>query len=237
MGSLGMFGTVARTKADLLSTVTKPIEKSKMIARSTLEILYSDGTRAIRYHDTDVITFNVDGSYVLNSGGHRTLTTRNRINDAIIGSIVWQEKGQWYVNGKWFYDGITFSADRDLLSEVKEPDTAKINRLKKDIKKFTDQIDSLNSLPVPDSGDCWFCLMKEEKSRKPLGDCTADHSHLISHLEENYLTGSLIINALREKGYTEKQFGYVYNVGCRSIVKRAVSTYLKKRLIIGTATR
>lgn len=52
---------------------------TKRVANNTLEVNYEDGKRAIRLHNTDVITF--DGNKItLNSGGWHTRTTMERIN-------------------------------------------------------------------------------------------------------------------------------------------------------------
>ncbi len=51
---------------------------------------------AIRYHATDVVTYHKDGRIVLNSGGYRTMTTKDRMN-CYSPASVYQESGLWYV--------------------------------------------------------------------------------------------------------------------------------------------
>ena len=76
-----------RNKADILSGVS-PLEiiaTSKVIARNTVEYTTDDGIRRIRYHDTNVISFLKGmGNYIhIDSGGFNTMTTRNRVNEAL----------------------------------------------------------------------------------------------------------------------------------------------------------
>lgn len=65
-----------------------------------------DGYRfAICLHSTDVVEICMDGNYILNSGGWRTVTTKSRINQySPIG--VCQKKGVWYINDQPFRDGM-----------------------------------------------------------------------------------------------------------------------------------
>ncbi len=70
-----------------------------------------NGTTHIRYHQTDVVSFD-DHSITLRTGGWKTVTTKSRMNQAShqfnLGYGVSQRKGQWYVSRwnsaefKWF---------------------------------------------------------------------------------------------------------------------------------------
>src|SRR5947207_166547 len=51
---------------------------------------------AIRYHDTDIVTILPDDTYVLNSGGYRTATTKQRIA-ALAPGRLYQKDFTWYV--------------------------------------------------------------------------------------------------------------------------------------------
>ena len=59
---------------------------------------------AIRLHNTDIITITPDG-WILNSGGFRTRTTKQRIND-FTNARVYQEKFEWFIGDKPFEDGM-----------------------------------------------------------------------------------------------------------------------------------
>lgn len=84
----------------------------------------------IRYHDTVVIAFMIDGTIVLDSGGWRTVTTKKKMNVFMPNPLsVWQEKGKWYVAlDDWrkpnppvvaFEDGMHLRMGRDDKWEVK----------------------------------------------------------------------------------------------------------------------
>ena len=218
-----MFGTKDRTKADILSGVEKPVDvkKSRKLARSTVRVVYLDGTEAIRYHDTDVVTFHPNGNVTLDAGGKfRTATTKSRINEHS-GLCLHQEKCIWYVGSEQsnkvpFYDGITFDKDGKLVTEVIEPDTDKINKTKKAIKRFVSQIDDLEEIPMPELGDCLLCRAKQT-------------SCLREHIKENYLHGTLIYNALEQKGYQDPIF--IMRMNIKDSIKRALYDYMKRALL------
>lgn len=211
-----------RTKRDLLSGVKEEVQKAKLVARSTLYIEYVSGRRAIRYHDTDVVTWNLNGTITLNSGGFRTSTTKNRINEYTHARIS-QIDGIWYLgDGSFFYDGTVIYPDGKLFSERREPPISENEKIKKQIKKFVSQIDKLEKLPIPSPGDCWLCLCESQHPESP---CDS----LRMHLKENYLHGHLILCALKSSGYQDHQLPYVWQ--SKDIVKRALAKHLRKALI------
>lgn len=82
------------------------------------------------------------------------------------------------------------------------------------------------------AGDCWYCLMRGEDGTT-LGDSSASHEHLISHIEEDYRMASLAINALEECGY---RVPAVILAHSRSSVPRAIRRYLEARLLVGASS-
>lgn len=74
----------------------------KQVARNTFEVYYKNGIRAIRFHHTDIITFYKDGSFMLNHGGYKTVTTKKRMNHFIRnGFKIFQKDYQWYICYWW----------------------------------------------------------------------------------------------------------------------------------------
>lgn len=61
---------------------------------------FTDGTQidliAVRLHETQVVKFYPDGRVTLHTDGHRTVTTKERINHFITGKV-------WQKNHVWFY--------------------------------------------------------------------------------------------------------------------------------------
>jgi hypothetical protein len=73
--------------------------RSKKIANNTLRIELQDGGYAIRFHDTNVLTFSADGKSVkLDSGGYRTRTTKERMSEYLPeGLSITQKNWEWYI--------------------------------------------------------------------------------------------------------------------------------------------
>ena len=212
------------------------ITTSKKIGNNTFEVNYNNGDRVIRLHNTNIITFKNDGSIILNSGGWKTLTTKDRINN-FSGLTICQKAYNWYViikndynNLIAFYDGMTFNSNLELITDNKTIDLKKQNKTKNQIKKYVSLIDKMETLPFPNNGDCFYCSMKEIKTNRPLGDLTKS-DHLNHHIKEGYLHGSILINAMRESGYTDDQIGIHYQMNYKDTFKRSLYKYLFKRLI------
>lgn len=73
--------------------------KAKRIENNTYEIINDDGSRAIRLHDTDIITFTNKGTIILSSGGWQTKTTKDRLNKYLPDNIrINQKNYNWTVN-------------------------------------------------------------------------------------------------------------------------------------------
>lgn len=221
------------TKKDMLSDCTKEIVSSKLVARNTVRIEYADGTKAIRFHHTDIITWLPNGNMVLSSGGWRTMTTKDRISQ-FAGKDVWvrQNKGVWYVNGQDFYDGMVVTAKGKLVSKAVSNNLPAIEKMKKKINKFC-QLLTKDNIPMPNGGDCWLCCLRTDKG-VPMADAFGkqDNDHLAQHVKEGYMHGSLIVNAMREKGFADNQIGYyLHGTFGVDVMRRAIRTYLQKRLI------
>lgn len=85
---------------------------SRKVGVATVVSRRDDGSIALRYHSTDVVTARPDGTVTLRSGGWRTVTTKKRINSVLpAGFRLWQERFEWHVttpSGDFlFEDGIT----------------------------------------------------------------------------------------------------------------------------------
>jgi hypothetical protein len=218
-----------KRKGELLSN-TNNVKNSKFIANNTLRINYNDGSSSIRLHNTDVVTFQVNGNIVLNSGNWRTPTTKERIN-RFSPTRISQNKGLWYLrDGNLFYDNCIINSAGNLISKpvnnTKFENQAK--KLKKQINDYCNLI-TKDNIPVPSSGDCWLCMFMD-----PAGK---DNSHLLSHIKEKYLHGSIIVNAMKETGYSDIGISLHFHSKNINTLKRSVRKYLQKRLISGIAVK
>jgi len=98
-------------------------EDRPLRGRATRAVRNPDGSVAVRYHDTDVVTFMPDGRTILWAGPYRTATTKERINEYMpAGFALFQENSAWIVSTTpyWnnpdrqeylFADGLTIHPD------------------------------------------------------------------------------------------------------------------------------
>lgn len=216
----------------------------RKIANNTYLERRDDSTIALRLHATDVVTFR-PGTITLDSGGWRTVTTKNRINYAL---PVWSKAGTWYVGSDYdrsaahvYADGVTFTEAGELLGDEPIDPSAGNAALKREIGAFAKLCaDTLAAgMPAPSGGDCWFCAMRTE-SGATLGDVSGgDHDHLREHIAEGYVVPSLLLNAVAEAGYLYPAVILNYGGGdtmgggimTADTVKRAVRGYLTRRLV------
>ncbi len=218
---------------------------SKKIGNNTY-LQRHGGSVKLLYHDTYVAHFLPD-RVILSSGKWRTSTTKERITWAFgmakVPITLCQEDGIWYLGKhcKWrvFFDGIEISYNGQFLSSpklsIQENDREKL--LLRGISAYCREVRKLleeQGAPLPNSGDCWFCYFETEKGVS-LGDITNNTDHLESHLEEGYIHGSILYNAVRDKGYRlpELILGYGGHTIMVDSVVRAVRAYFKKRLALG----
>lgn len=166
-----------------------------------------DNGIAIKLHSTDVATILPDNTFLLNSGGWRTATTKARINEYTPARIC-QKKGLWFMlDGSVFFDGIVVDQSGYPLNPVRndaEELSAKLDKMVgKYIKSFADDAVK-NGLKQPSNGDCWGCLMATQEQPHPMG-----LDHLFSHMEECYYVPSLLFNAIKQKGYINPALIYM----------------------------
>jgi len=84
-----------RDASERLTRNGKPIPRRKVTNNTYLE--RRDGDRiALRLHAIDVLTFAPDGTVTLDTGGWRTVTTKDRIN-YLDGIRVYSDRGRWFV--------------------------------------------------------------------------------------------------------------------------------------------
>ena len=101
--------------------------------------------------------------------------------------------------------------------------------MKERIRKYCLLITEKN-LPIPSSGDCWLCSLRTEEGT-PMGELNHNPGHLLDHLKEKYLHGSILVNAMREYGYRDEQLGLFYSMKIVNTFRRATRKYLQKRLL------
>lgn len=176
-------------------------EAGKPIANNT-RVVKSGDDYAIRLHSTNVVTFKPGGAIVLDTGGWKTVTTKERFN-SYSPARVYSDRGIWRVGSNGhsavFQDGFTINPDGSFSNCGPEDSTSELKATKKAVSDYARGfIDKLfaGEIQTPSNGDCFYCLMREEKTGKPLGECTRNASHIESHMEEKYFVPSLLVNAM-----------------------------------------
>lgn len=222
-------------KPDMLA----PGARAKIIARNTFKFTAADGAIVTRLHQTDVVRELGAGRYELNSGGWRTSTTKDRMNGALCGYHIYANKGSWYVcegfgwkGGIPYYDGMILpDAFKPAARKIADRQEAKEQALRKSILKFLRGLDRFEKLPLPSSGDCWLCCM-HDSAGKTMGEHGNNADHLLEHIKENYIHGSLLVNAMRWAGYQDFGIRYWLSQGKdnRRAIKSALRRYLCRQL-------
>lgn len=81
----------------------------RKVSNNTWAEIIPNGDVVITLHRTQIVTIHADNTYTLNSGGWRTSTTKNRINNFSPAQL-YQHKHEWYVTVEGgainFYDNM-----------------------------------------------------------------------------------------------------------------------------------
>lgn len=226
----------------------KTVSGTKKIANNTVEYHRANGERVVRLHDTDILTFEPNGAVTLNTDGWKTVTTKDCMNRFLPdGYTLYSERGVWML-----YAGTGYARDKKSTGKrVVYADGMRIgprggitgagnrkndDKLKGLIKRYCTKVKSLALLPMPNGGDCWLCAFVGVDNGKPWDE--GDKEHFIGHLKEQYVHGSLIVNALKWAGHdinTSRMYSLVFNRdeklsrNYRDYAVRAVCRYLKRQ--------
>ena len=90
----------------------QPNKMTRRVGNNTTATIREDNTVAIRLHTTNVVVIGNDGTVTLNSGGWKTATTKQRMNQYLNNHTVFQKRGEWFVwnrvddTTEEFFDGI-----------------------------------------------------------------------------------------------------------------------------------
>ena len=226
--------TTATATRTLYSELSERVgkRKSRKVANNTYVEVLEDGIIGVRLHKTHVVTAYESGEFVLDTGGWLTITTRDRIN-RFSPVRMWSDRGvQWVSLGAResvrYFDGIRFNNDGLVLNPQPDNDLterdAEVDKLKRKISAYAKKCAEMR--PYPSKGDCWLC------SNPKLGDT----SHLLEHLDEGYVHGSIILNAMRERGWHDAGIRMAFEGHLPDQIRSCVRRYLNKRLIPDRAT-
>ena len=224
-----------KTKAEIMAGV--PHVSAKMEGCNTVRYVRADGCVVLRYHETDIVTRKPNGALILNSGGWKTPTTKARINGELPrGMDIYQDKGLWCLKKGYgygpdvktwtFVDGMSIGPRGGVNVKAGAAEAKRVARLVKMINAYGKEIAGLRVLPEPSGGDCWDCHLVTADGGVPMGEHFGTTDHLISHLKENYIHGSLIWNAIKAAGRNPQ---YARIMGFDQVA-RCVRRYFKSQL-------
>lgn len=220
----------------------------RKVANNTYARLEPDGRIVILYHSTDILTFFPNDEVEYQSGGWLTYSTKERFNRFGAHRVrISQTKGRWFVyaQGNWdatltdYYDGMRVRFNGETVEMVTEarhsgdPD----KKIKRDIDRYVrlytdEKLAEIVSEDYNSRGECWFCMMRESGTGRPLGEISGDPDHLLSHVEEGYVLVNLAYNAVKAAGYINPPVILHYSP---DLVRRAIKRYLRQRLATNTA--
>lgn len=167
---------------------------------------YDNGRIAVRYHDTDVVTYLPDGRVELRTGGWKSQTTKRRMED-YSAAYVWSDNGIWYVKPRsegspWsgngtsylFAEGVILHPDGTVTRAGTASDKLLELEYRAKVKKYARRyFEKLKAgkMGGPGAGDCLMCQLERSNPDK-----TMDADHVMSHVREGYLVPSLIWAAM-----------------------------------------
>lgn len=217
-------------------------QRRKLENHTYLEVRF-DGSIAVKLHATDVVTYYPDRT-MLNSGGWRTITTKDRLNKYSPVNI-WSECGVWYLKNpegakgnmgdKLVYeDGLTIYGNGAIQGAGKP--NPNVNKAKRRIAAYAKGYAKAlaeGKVEAPGPGDCFYCQM----------DGMHGAEHLESHIDESYYVPRLAYRALEAFGGSvcakdtlyslthgsKLRHGYWDGIGLKQIEK-AIKRYVQRQL-------
>ena len=232
-----------KTKSQIMQGVE--YVSSKVVANNTIEYIRANGDRVIRLHHTDIVTFKENGDIVLNTGGWKTVTTKDRINK-FLPSHQWITtiKGQWILTvvdkSYQFADDMTIKADGTIEGAGEFIDVKAITkRIKKYVNDYMIELEA-GHVPAPSMGDCFYCQFQEVGSERMAGEAVKNTSHLESHFDEKYYVPSLLAQAIKvfpvsnvAQWYLSDKWGntnnHIYETFARQQLKKSLYRFIKRQ--------
>jgi len=202
-----------RTKREIMAGVDSI--NAHIVDHNTIEYMRENGERVIRLHLTDIVTYLPNGRIKLNTGGWKTVTTKDRINKQLEANCpgwhVWSDKNEMYLGyGRWNNaDHVIYHWHDDIIiygnhvtcdGKAYDKEQVKLaSKHQRKVKKYAkDFIKALmaGDVPAPGGGDCWFCSFVG-KDGVSWGEMGEHNDHLYAHIVEKYYVPSLLMRAIK----------------------------------------
>jgi hypothetical protein len=220
------------------------LDKPRLVAKNTLRysMFRKPGIESVctLYHKTRILDCTYDNQIVsrpllsvtIETGGYNSVTTRSRLNDFLPrGWRCFTESGCLYIRtlaGTFPHcDGAIYDGNGAPVDPALHQDSAAIAALdRKAIKAFCNAI-TPDNFPKPSAGDPWCGMLPDGWNPKVIGAET-----LRDWLETEYVKGSLIVAAMRRKGWQDAALARAYDRPETFLpqVKRACRDFFKAGL-------
>ena len=192
------------SKRAMLAKIEAPVAQAKQPARNTLDYTDAAGVRRIRLHATDILTIRPDGSFMIDTGGWNTHTTRARLNDHLPrGWRVHTDRGSIHLtHGRYDEPGRSGAVFRKTVTVTKrgaiKPDVSPLaeEKLKKQIDAYMAAFRKRGLPSIDDSGgDPWV-----------IGAVSAET--MLDWIKSRYVFRLMLILAFRHAGVADSGIGY-----------------------------
>lgn len=186
---------IRRSKSTMIAALHAALRATpvlaKLAARNTLDYTDATGTRRIRLHDTDILTFPPGGGFVIDTGGWGTVTTRARLREFLPpGFSVYCAKGRLHLNGIPFLSRVTVGPDGAIKTDL--PPAAD-DKLVKSINAYMAAWRKRGLPTAADSGgDPWILTAGK-----------VDRSIMADWIKSRYVFRKLYAMALQYAGITD----------------------------------
>jgi len=233
------------TYAKANELLTGRCKEQRKLGNHTYLVRLPGNRIAISLHNTNVVTFCPDGSTILNSGGWRTHTTKERMN--AYGPVnIWAKRGIWYVGQSYkdksviYADNMTIDQNGKIIGAGSPPDMKLLKAARKYASAFMTAF-AKGEVPKPSGGDCWYCGLVTNKG-EPLGKVVKATDHILFHIEESYFVPSLMANAIERfpvsnaaRWYINSQWGTKEDCGPfaaigKRQIEKSIYRYVKEAL-------
>lgn len=241
--------------------LTGRCQHRRKMANNTWAIRDGDDI-VIRLHQTDIVRYKPNGDIVLDSGGWRTMTTKDRIGQ-FAPVRVYQSDGEWWLTyhagSLYAYaDGMILHPDGTVTGALGPDDMQNIRARNRAARR---KIDGFVKSITPERivtawentlGDCLLCrvaLAADQPTRTFFGfqvnvnAPTSGDDCVHSHVDEGYFHASLAYRAVRAAGYGNPDYvmSLIYHLAQRGevddMLTRPLRKFLRAHLLEGVATR
>lgn len=189
--------------------------------KATSLVRTARGDIAVRYHETDIVTFHDDGSATLAADGHYTRATMEKL-DEYTPYRYGHDSAVWYVgvNGEryGFKDGIHVAEDGTVTGAMTEDEIAARRDLYASIKRYAKRYtdDAVRALLSPFT----------------YGDC--EDGELAQYIEMGYISQAIIYRAYEVCGRREAWARTDIERGNGADIRRHIRQYFYAGLRAGT---